>query len=371
MARRKVYLHLGLADTGAAFLEPALLAHADGLAAAGVTVPATSSEEMFRVALELRRLHKQHGYKRRDVEGRWAEVCRRLRRSSGTAVLSQELLAAADADQAALLLDGLAGFEVHLVLTVRDPAIQLTAAWGELLKAGESLTFTRFHHLVREGGSEISDGFWAAQDVAGVLSRWSRLVRPQRIHVLPVPQVDDPRPAVWAELGRLVGFDAESLPLGPRTVQPSLGSTEVAVLRGVNRAIDGRIEGPLRRTVIKRYFAERVLGDPEAVPAAVPAELHDDLVELAERWQKAIANGGYDVRGSLDHLLPAPDPTEVPPDAVKPSPRLRVTTDALAQVLVEVARLREHNEQLEIRNAELERKKAKLKQKLRGAGGAQ
>ena len=44
--------------------------------------------------------------------------------------------------------------------------------------------------------------------------------------------------------------------------------------------------------------------------------------------------------------------------------RLRTTTNALADVLVEVARLREHNEQLEIRNAKLLRKRKKLKRKL-------
>jgi hypothetical protein len=365
MARRKVYLHLGLADTGAAFLEPALLAHAEGLAAVGVAAPAISTEEMFRVALEIRRMHKAYGYKRNQVEGRWAELCRRFRRSRGTVVLSQELFAAADADQATLMLDALAGLEVHLVVTVRDPASQLTAAWAEQLKSGDSLSFARFHELVRARDNETAQVFWASQDVEAVLARWSRLVRPERIHVLPVSRADDPRPELWAALGQLVGFDADTFPLGPRTVQPTLGSTEVAVLRGVNRAIDGRIDGPLRRTVIKRYFAERVLGDPEAAPAAVPPALHDELVELAEQWQKAIANGGYDVRGNLDELLPAkPGKGVVPPDEIKPGAKLHATTDALAQVLVEVARLREHNEQLEIRNAKLEKKRAKLKQKL-------
>ena len=353
MARRKVFLHLGLAGTGAAFLEPALLAHAEGLAAVGVSAPAISEEELFRVALEIRRTHQEHGYERIEVEGTWAELCRRFRRSHGTVVLGQEMLAAADPSQAALLLDSLAGFEVHLVFTVRDPGTQVLAQWAELVKAGGSLSFAEFREQA------------FAPDVEGVLARWATLVPPPRVHVLPVPRVDDPRPAIWAELGRLVGFDASAFPLGARTSQPALGSTEVAVLRGVNEAIDDQIDGQLRRTVVKRYFAERVLGSTEARLTRVPADLYDDLVVLAERWQKSIANSGYDVRGSLDDLIPAkPAKGGVAPDDVRKSDRLRSTTDALAQVLVEVARLREHNEQLEIRNAELEKKRKKLAAKL-------
>ena len=54
----------------------------------------------------------------------------------------------------------------------------------------------------------------------------------------------------------------------------------------------------------------------------------------------------------------------ISPDDVRTKDRLRTTTNALADVLVEVARLREHNEQLEIRNAKLLRKRKKLKRKL-------
>lgn len=362
-----MFLHLGLEGSGAGFIEPALLTHAETLAGVGVTAPATSTQEMFRVALEVRRLHKDHGYKRTQVDGTWAALCRRFRRGTGAVVLGQELLAAADPQQAALLLDSLAGFDVHLVFTVRDPGTQLTSAWAEQVKAGETLPLRKFLDRIFAPERDFATArwFWQSQDVEAVLARWSRLVRPGRIHVLPVPQLDDPRQPVWEEFGRLVGFDAADFPLGQRAVQPALGTTEVAVLREVNRAIDGRIEGRLRRTVVKRYFAERVLGDPDAGATSVPEERFDDVVKLAESWQKAVAEGGYDVRGNLDVLIPTrPAGDAVSPDEVKPLERLRATTEALAQVLVEVARLRDHNEQLEERNEKLEKKKARLKQKL-------
>ena len=76
------------------------------------------------------------------------------------------------------------------------------------------------------------------------------------------------------------------------------------MLRGVNEAIDGRIDGQLRRTVVKRYFADRILGDTTTPAATTPLALYDELLARAEVWQKFIANAGYDVNGLLDDLLP-------------------------------------------------------------------
>ena len=368
MTRRKVFVHIGLPGTGAAFVEQALLTHAAGLAAVGVDVAATSTEEMLRVALEIRRDHKEWGYQRCEVEGTWSEMCRRIFRLKGTVVVSQELLAAADASQAALFLDGLAGREVHLILTARDPGTQVAAGWEEAIKSGDSVSFGRFHSRIMDPEREHAQArrFWNAQDLVEVLERWGGQVKPERVHVIAVPQEADPRPAVWAALCEIVGFDAAGFaPDVARASQPTLGTTEVAVLRGVNEAIDGRIEGQLRRTVVKRYFADRVLGDSVGPTTATPPELYDDLLVRAETWHKFIANAGYDVRGRLDDLLPrTPERSAISPDDVPVDERLQTTTHALANVLVEVARLREHNEKLEIRNAKLEKKRKKLKRRL-------
>ncbi len=375
MTRRKVFLHIGLPGTGAAFVEQALLSHATGLSAVGVEVASNSTEEMLRAAVEIRRDHKDWGYRRSEVEGTWSEICRRIFRAKCTSVVSQELLAAADADQIALFLDGLSGREVHLVLTVRDPGTQVTAGWQETVESGDSVTFARFHERIMDPDRTHAQArrFWNAQDLVEVLARWGR-IKPQRIHVIAVPQETDPRAAVWKAFGDIVGFDASRFaPDMARdkardmawASRPILGTTEVAVLRGVNEAIDGRIEGQLRRTVVKRYFADRILGDTTGTPATTPPESYDELLVRSDEWHKLIANAGYDVHGELDDLFPrSPTKSAVSPDDVPLEARLRTTTNALANVLVEVARLREHNEQLEIRNAKLVRKRKKLKRRL-------
>lgn len=282
MAKRKAYLHIGLPRTGGGFLDSALAEHAEALEAAGVRHPAISAEEMFRAAIEIRRDHKTWGYQRREVEGAWAGICRRAWKGRHDQVFSQELLAGCTPPQIDLLLDGLHGFELHAFVTAREPGSQL-----------------------------LPD--WVGPDLGEVLAAWSPAIRPDRLHVVVVPDAD-PDQAVWTAFGEIVGFDAAALPL----------------------AATWTATRPVRRRP------------------------YPDLLEVGERWRKQLADGGYDVRGDAAALLPV--------EMAGPVDEAVVSSGALADVLAEVTRLRAHNQALAERNAELERKKKKLKRKLAAAG---
>lgn len=371
MARRKAFVHIGLNGTGTTFLDGALATHAESLRGSGLALPAASAEEMFLAAVEITREHKAWDLNRSDVEGAWARICRRGAKAKSDFLVTQDLLAGATKDQAALLLDGLTGLEAHLIITVRDPASTLLGEWEEATKAGQSVSFRRFQERVMDPDRAHDDAasFWSAQDLSEVLDRWASQLNPERVHIIVVPREGDTRGFIWEELGKIAGFDAAALALpGVDAAPASLGRRELSVLRSVNKSIDGRISGQLRRTVLKRFFAERVLTPGDAAPPVVPADLYDDLLVLAERWTKKIVHAGYDLHGSLGDLLPAePDKKSLLPDDVAAKDQLEATTDALADVLVEVARLREHNERLEVRNAKLEKKRKKLKRKLAAA----
>jgi hypothetical protein len=370
MGRRTAYLHIGLPRSGGAFLDSALAEHAPALEAGGLRHPAISAEQMFRAAIEVRRDHKAWGYERREVEGTWAEICRRVQKGKGDVVFSQELLAACTEPQIALLLDTLASFEIELVVTARDPGTQLVAAWAGAVEAGRSVSFSKFRQRVMDPAREHDQAqrFWAGQDLGAVLQRWTAAVGgPRKVHVIAVPSgPGDPRQEIWSTLGEIAGFDAAELPLA---LDPTSAPhpTTIAVLRQVNRAVDGRLPSRTHRTVVRRYLSEGTVSD---VPApAIPADLHTALLALGERWRKDLADGGYDVHGDTADLLPAPsDPAAAQPDDVPTEERLTTATDVLANVLVEVARLREHNQALEVRNAKLEKKRRKLKQRLAETG---
>lgn len=194
MAKRKAFLHIGPLGTGGGFLDAALAEHAEALEEAGIRHPAISAEETFRAAIEIRRDHQAWGYARREVEGTWAGICRRAWKGKRNVVISQELFADCSPEQVDLLLDGLHGFQVHLVLTSPD-----------------------------------------------VPAAWSPVIKPERRHVIVVPEMD-PERAVWTAFGEIVGFDAAALPLSAAWAKPRPEPTdvlaEVARLRAHNRVLE-------------------------------------------------------------------------------------------------------------------------------------
>ena len=179
MAKRKAFLHVGPTHSGSDFLDEALAVHADALAAQRIRKPAKSADEMLRAALEIRRVHKSWGYKRREVEGAWSAICRRAYKGKDTVVFTQPHLAAAGHDEIALLLDRLPGFEVHVGVNVVAP----TAPTGD-------------------------------QDVVAIVGRWAAALRsPDRLHVIVPPPAGDAAAFTWSAFGRIVGFDATPLAL--------------------------------------------------------------------------------------------------------------------------------------------------------------
>ena len=146
MAKHHLFLHIGpdVVEIDADVRER--------LAAVGVRTPDVSQDDLHRADLEIRRAHKAAGLRRKDVEGAWANVCRRTRRTRSDAFISEPGFFEADADQAALALDGLAGHKVHLVVTAQAQA-ELPAAWTRLVKPGRI-------HVIEPG---LSSGDFAAQ----------------------------------------------------------------------------------------------------------------------------------------------------------------------------------------------------------------
>ena len=181
MAKPKSFLLVGLPHTGVPLLTAALEQHRDALAELGITAPAKSADEAFRAAVELRREHRAWGLRRKDVEGTWSAISRRALKQRQTVVIGHELLAGASADEVALLVDGLAGTQVHVVVLASVP----------------------------DGRVEL---FPDELDLGSVLDRWSVATSsPDRLHVI----VADPADArvAWQALGSLVGFDADRLSL--------------------------------------------------------------------------------------------------------------------------------------------------------------
>ena len=170
MAKKlKAWIHVGMPGTADA-IEPALAHHHEALVELGVASLAHAPAESFRAAVEMTRAHKDWGLKRADVEGQWTRLVRRAQRTRSDLVFSQPLLAHAAPEQVALLVDGLAGYQVHVVVTT------------------------------------------GIDDETATLGRWASAVRkPERLHVI---ETDGREPKdVWKAFGKLVGFGTASLRL--------------------------------------------------------------------------------------------------------------------------------------------------------------
>ena len=369
---QRVYLHVGLPKSGTTFLQASLLRNRQALRQAGVLFPA-GDERMFRAAVDVRGNHKAWGLARSEVKDGWDALCRRARRHEGTTVVSHELLGAASERRVTTAMTMLRDLEVHVVVTARDPARQAAAEWQEGIRHGRRLTFEEFRERVldQSSDSDYARRFRAAQDLPGVLARWSDAVPADRVHVVTGPPAGAPEELLWHRFADVVGFDAAAFPpAGPEDANRSLGTDEVDLLRRVNVALDNRIVQPDYSAVVKQGYARTLLDVGRSPRPVVPPDVLDDLVVVAERWVKEIDKAGYVVHGDLADLVPAPYPGATRhPDVVDAVGQVASATAATAELLVELQRHRDEVARLETDNARLRRKRKRLRRKLKAATG--
>lgn len=217
--KHKAWIHVGMAGAADA-IEPALAHHHEALVELGVASIAQTPAESFRAAVELTRSHKAWGLKRSDVEGQWTRMVRRAQKSRADLAFSQPLLATATADQVALLIDALAGHQVHVVVTT------------------------------------------GLDDEADVVTRWAAAVRkPERLHVIETDGMD---PAdVWKAFGKVVGFGTASLRLdvvpqaAPAVQSLPEAMRELEKLARRNASLEVRLEElDRRRRKLKRKLGK-------------------------------------------------------------------------------------------------------------------
>ncbi|WP_067432332.1 hypothetical protein [Nocardioides jensenii] len=141
MARKKkILLHIGPNPSQATQTHDSLTAEAPLLETIGYAVARTTADELDAAAHEMLRSHKAVGLKRKDVEGSWASLCRSIAKAKTDAVISQPRFCTADDAQIALIVDALAGLDVHVVATPEEgeELDDLVARWSKHLKPGRT-----------------------------------------------------------------------------------------------------------------------------------------------------------------------------------------------------------------------------------------
>ncbi|RLV49938.1 hypothetical protein D9V37_08665 [Nocardioides mangrovicus] len=347
-------LHVGLPKTGTTWLQASLRRH--GL------LP--DADATFLGALDVREHHDGWGRTGEETRGAWKRLTQ-----EHPDLISHELLAAADAERVRWALRRLD--DVHVVVTARDPARQAVAEWQEGVKHGRRLSFARFATAVlpETAGSSHARKFRAAQDLPAVLERWGRDLPAERVHVVTCPPRGADRTVLWRRFAEACGVDPTLEPAGAEEGNASLGVDEIALLRRVNKALDGRLQEPAYGRLVKRLYAQRLLGEPASPAPDLPEPLYDDLTVRAERWAKQIHAAGWQVHGAVDDLLPRRPATATDPDALDAVRALRTSARATAGLLLEVAGRDAEIASLRDEVARLTRKRDKLRRRLKRAVG--
>jgi hypothetical protein len=352
---RRVYLHIGAPKTGTTYLQDRLALNAKSLAAHDVHFPTTSplvspGLAHFRGALDL--LGQDWGGAPGHADGSWDALVRRVRKRTGTVVISHEILAPAAPGQVARVMRDLAGSEIHVVYTARDLGRQIPAAWQESIKRGRRWSYRRYLDRFEKGRTWYHRAF----DVPRVLGTWGAGLSPERIHVVTVPQKSAPLvgeqhdDTLWQRLCEVFGIEPGWAPADSDRSNQSLGVAESQVVRQLNRRLDGRTRRlPAYDALIRELLAQGELARRRSLPVRLPPERYPWVEERAERWIEWIVGSGVHVVGDVEELRPArPDPDEKwhDPDTVRAKRQLNTALDALAAMTREAARRPDPERQL-------------------------
>ena len=355
-----MFLHVGAPKTGTTYLQDRLTRNARSLASHGVHVPTTSplvspALSHFRAALDL--LGQDWGGEPGHARGSWEALAKRVRRRSGTVVVSHEILAPARPEAVARAVADLGGgpgglgehSDVHVVYTVRDLGRQLPAAWQESIKQGRAWSYRRFLTRVHRGRAWFRRAF----DLPAVMTTWGAGLPPEQVHVVTVPPLGADRDLLWHRFCAVIGVDPAWAPRESERLNVSLGAAETQVVRKLNRRMDRRTrrEAPYDE-LIRDMLAQQELVHGASEPVVLPPRLRAWAEAETDRWVDWVKDSGVDVVGDLADLRPvwpAEDEPWVDPDRIPPRQQLRVAMDALAAMTREAARRPDPDRQLAAR----------------------
>lgn len=310
MAPRRLYLHLGTPKTGTTYLQELLWHHREVLAHSGVHYPGAVPEAHFLAATDLQHV-PFNDYADPAAEGAWGRLVEQVRGLDGTVVVSHELFGDASEEQAARALRDLSFTDVHVVVTARDLARQVPAAWQEDLKNRHHWAFAGYLTAVKPGTGVrtwFGELFWHRQDVPRVLDRWARGLPPDRVHVVTVPPRGQPQDVLWRRFASVVGVDAALVDAThDLRANRSIDALEAQLLRRLNRAVEGTVDWPTYGPVLAHLSAQ-VLGRHDRPRIELPAEDHGWAADKADAMVAELAARGYDVVGSLEELRVGPPP---------------------------------------------------------------
>lgn len=330
---RRCYIHVGLPKSGTSYLQSVFRHSEDALSAQGLDLlPATAAGRRYLSVALRDKLDPET-----DPPAAF-RVLDRLHRDAGTAagdraLISQEILGALTPEQIKPLLDALPGYEVHVVVTVRDLARALASGWQQETQARSTTTLEEYaDELLRRSPRKRR-----RRVLQAVLDSWEHHVPPERIHVVTVPPRSAAPEVLLERYCSVLGVDPGSLELDVKRENSALGVVQAELLRRVNVALGDRLSHPrgAYQEQVKKVLAKRVLLLQEGRPPQLPESAREWCLDASEAMIHRLAEGGYRVVGDLEDLRPDPDSFASPSGAVTEGELLDAAVRALADLLAD------------------------------------
>ncbi len=246
-----LHLHVGAPKSGSTYVQQALHANAQALAAAGTLVPGRRVDHFRLCAWTLdQHTRMPHPRRVRSAAHQLLDETREWLAGPGerAAVISHELFAGATDDQIRRLQEQLTGATLRVHYVARPLSRTVPAEWQQAVKGGSSMTLGDFVAGVVErfdahpeqqptiiGESDLVAKFAALHDVTHVVPRWAGRVGPDNVTVVTMPPAGSGRTELWRRFLTAVGLPTDRFAV-PDDARPnvSLGAVEAEVLRRVN-----------------------------------------------------------------------------------------------------------------------------------------
>lgn len=328
----KVVLHVGTPKAGTTYLQTLLWASRSRLRDSGVLVPGSRPFDHNQAAAYVR------GSSGPRVRAIWEKLVADIHAFPGTALLTNEWLAQASAEDAAQALRVFQGAELHVVVTARDLVAVGPAAWQETLKLGRSKSLPRFVAALDVPQARWS---WWTLDPAEVLRRWGATLPESHVHVVTVPAERGRPHALWDRFAGVVGIADGVVDLDLATPNESLGVESARLLQmlgpRLRDAVGAEEDMWAGYRWLRRYLSHTLLAPRGGSKIGLAPEQFGILRARSEAAVATIRARGYHVAGDLADLVSVrQSPDAVRPGDVRDSDLLEVAGDLIVELLREL-----------------------------------
>lgn len=307
---KKVYLHVGLPKSGTSYLQAVFADNKDRLRQrSGLLYPGASWGDQVLAARDVLSANP-HGGRDAGVSGAWQRLIDEVSGWDGNALISMEWLGSAEPPQVRRMVETLSPAQVEVVVTVRDLARTIPAAWQEFVQNWEQWSWQEFLSAITSENPRATPAgnlFWSQQDVGRLLAIWGDVLPTPQIHVVTVGRAGATAADLWFRFAEVMGIDGTQFDTSGRGSNESLGMESTELMLRLNAVSRSRgIDWQTYNEMFKHALAKRGLSKRkhQETPLRLPADLKGWASARTAEQVNAIRASGATVVGHLDDLEP-------------------------------------------------------------------